>query len=40
MLLAIFTMSTGLSSLNSLYVVLYHLVWVLLTSIASRLFIR
>lgn len=40
MLLAVFTMSAGLSSLNSLYVTIYHFIWVLLTFVASRLFIR
>ena len=40
MLLAIFAMSSGITSLNSLYVTAYHLVWVLLTFVASRLFIR
>lgn len=40
MLLAVFTMSSGIASLNSLYVAVYHMIWVLLTFVASRLFIR
>ncbi len=40
MLLAIFAMSSGIKSLNSLYVTAYHLVWVALAYVASRLFIR
>lgn len=40
MMLAVFSMSSGISMLNSLYITLYHLVWVFFSYVASKLFIR
>ena len=40
MMLSVFAMSSGISALNSLYITIYHIVWVFFSFVASRLFIR
>lgn len=40
MLLAVFNMSDGLERMNSLYIMLYQLVWMIPSYLASKIFIR
>lgn len=40
MVLAISSMSGGFGFINSLYISIYHVIWMLLASVAARLFIR